>query len=123
MSKKNFVSLILGAIGFVLFALGMCMCLLPEWNAFTPGVILGCAGAVVLLATLLVRLKMEGQPIFRKVSGRVIGAVLLGIVGVLVFGTGMCMVMVWEMLIPGILVGLGGIILLLFLIPLVMGLK
>lgn len=33
------------------------------------------------------------------------------------------MVMVWEMLIPGILVGLGGIILLLFLIPLVMGLK
>lgn len=123
MSKKNFLSLILGTIGFVLFALGMCMCLLPEWNAFTPGVILGCAGAVVLLATLLVRLKMEGQPIFRKVSGRVIGAVLLGIVGVLAFGAGMCMVMVWEMLIPGILVGLGGIILLLFLIPLVMGLK
>lgn len=123
MSKKNFVSLILGAIGFVLFALGMCMCLLPEWNAFTPGVILGCAGAVVLLATLLVRLKVEGQPIFHKVSGRVMGAVLLGIVGVLVFGAGMCMVMVWEMLIPGIFVGLGGIILLLFLIPLVMGLK
>ena len=123
MKKRNFAYLLLGVVGGLLFALGMCMCLLPEWNAFTPGVILGCAGAVVLLATLLVRLKVEGQPIFHKVSGRVMGAVLLGIVGVLVFGTGMCMVMVWEMLIPGILVGLGGIILLLFLIPLVMGLK
>lgn len=34
MSKKNFVTLILSTVGGILFAIGMCMCLLPEWNAF-----------------------------------------------------------------------------------------
>lgn len=36
MKKKNFVSLVFGTVGIILFALGMCMCLLPEWGAFTP---------------------------------------------------------------------------------------
>ena len=48
---------------------------------------------------------------------------MLGIVGALVLGVGMCMVMVWSMLIPGILVGVVGIVLLLCLIPLIKGLK
>ena len=30
MKKKNFVSMILSAAGGILFAMGMCMCLLPE---------------------------------------------------------------------------------------------
>lgn len=30
MKKKNFVSMIMGTIGGILFAIGMCMCLLPE---------------------------------------------------------------------------------------------
>ena len=34
MKKSTFVNLIIGTIGGLLFALGMCMCLLPEWNAF-----------------------------------------------------------------------------------------
>lgn len=37
MKKKNFVTLILSTIGGILFALGMCMCLIPEWGTFTPG--------------------------------------------------------------------------------------
>ena len=49
MKKQNFVSLLLGVIGGVLFGLGMCMCLLEEWNAFRPGLILGCAGLLMLL--------------------------------------------------------------------------
>lgn len=35
MKKKNFVSMIMSTIGGILFAIGMCMCLLPQWNAFT----------------------------------------------------------------------------------------
>lgn len=38
MKKKNFVTMILSTVGGILFAIGMCMCLLPEWNAFHPGV-------------------------------------------------------------------------------------
>lgn len=122
MKKKDFVTLIMSTIGGILFALGMCMCLLPEWNAFTQGVVIAAVGAVVLLAMLIVRRKMEGKPAI-KLTGKAIGSVLLGIVGALALGIGMCMVMVWSMMIPGILVGIVGIVLLLCLIPVVKGLK
>ena len=118
MKKKNFVSLFFGTVGIILFALGMCMCLLPEWGAFTPGVVIAAVGAVVLL----VRRKMAGKPAVH-ISGKAVGAVLLGIVGALVLGVGMCMAMVWSMLVPGIVMGVAGILLLLCLIPLVKGLK
>lgn len=121
MSKKNFISLILGTIGGILFALGMCMALLPEWNAFTQGIVVGCIGVVVLLAMVMVRRRMEGKPVFVKLSGKTYATILLSVVGVLVLGVGMCMVMVWNMLIPGTAVGLVGIVLLLCLIPLVKG--
>ena len=123
MKKENFVALILGTIGGILFAIGMCMCLLPEWNAFTQGVVISAVGAVVLLVMLIVRRKMEGKPAI-KITGKAVGTVVLGIVGALVLGVGMCMVMVWEgLIVPGIIVGVIGIVLLLCLIPLCKGLK
>ena len=122
MQKKNFVSMLLGTVGGILFAIGMCMCLLPEWGVFTQGIIIGAVGAVVLLAMLIVRRKMEGKPAVR-LNGKAVGSVLLGVIGALVLGVRMCMVMIWSMMIPGILVGIVGIILLLCLIPLVKGLK
>lgn len=123
MSKKNFVSMILGTIGGILFALGMCMAMIPEWNAFKPGVVVGCVGVVVLLVMLMVRRKMAGKPVFVKLTVKTIGTVVLGVAGALVLGVGMCMVMVWDMLIWGVVAGLVGIILLLCLIPLVKGIK
>lgn len=61
MKKSSFVAMILGTIGGILFALGMCMALIPEWNAFRPGVIMGMAGAVVLLIMVPVWRKMENK--------------------------------------------------------------
>ena len=122
MKKKNFVSMIMGTVGGILFAIGMCMCLLPQWNAFNQGIVMGAAGAVILLAMLIVRRKMEGKPAVR-LNGKAIGTVLFGIVAALALDVGMCMVMVWNMLIQGILVGLVGIALLLCLIPIVKGLE
>lgn len=122
MKKKDFVSLILGTIGGILFALGMCMALLPQWNVFQEGVILGCVGIVILLLMLLIRRKMEGKPAI-QLSGKAVGTVIVGIIGALGLGVGMCMTMVWDMMIPGILVGLVGIVVLLCLIPMVEGLK
>ena len=46
MKKSIFVSMISGTIGGILFSLGMCMALIPEWNSFKPGVIMGVAGTV-----------------------------------------------------------------------------
>ena len=122
MKKKNFVTLIMSTVGGILFALGMCMALLPEWDAFRQGVVIGALGAAVLLAMVLVRRKMDGKPAV-VLSGRAVGTALLGVLGAIVFGVGMCMTMVWDMLVPGILVGIVGIVLLLCLIPVIKGLK
>ena len=82
MAKKNFMFLVLTVVGGLLFAMGMCMCLLPEWNAFKPGV------------------------------------------AVTVLGTGMAMIMAFEgLMIPGMIVGVVGMVLLLGVIPVFKGLK
>ena len=78
MKKSHFIAMILGTIGGILFALGACMTMIPEWNAFQQGIIMGVAGLVVLLVMVLVWRKMENkQPV--KLSGKTIAAVLMGI--------------------------------------------
>lgn len=122
MRKSTFVAMIMGTIGGILFALGMCMALIPEWNAFQPGIIMGVIGAVVLLAMVLIWRKMENKaPV--KLSGKTIGATLIGIVGALLLGVGMCLTMVWSNLVVGVIVGIVGIVVLLCLIPFIRGLK
>ena len=123
MAKKKFAHLLLGVVGGLLFALGMCMCLLPEWNAFTPGVIVTVLGALALLVLALVCWISVGKPV-AKVNWKTVGKYAYGVVSALVLGTGMCMIMVFEgLMIPGILVGIVGIILMVGLIPVVKGLK
>lgn len=122
MKKSSFVALILGVISCVFFGMGMCMAMLPEWNAFKPGIVVGCVGIVFALITVIVWRKMEHKaPI--QISGKVVGTIFLGIVGALTLGVGMCLIMVWGNFIPGIIVGLVGILLLLCLIPICVGLK
>jgi len=122
MKKSSFVAMILGTIGGILSAIGMCMCLLPEWDAFKPGVVMGCFGAVILLIMVVVWRKMTNKDPIRM-TGKTIGTIFLGIVGALMLGVGMCFTMVWSNMVLGIVIGLVGIVMLLSLIPLVKGLK
>ena len=122
MRKKDFVTLILGTVGGLMFALGLCMTLLPQWNAFKEGIVFTAVGLLVELATGLIRRKMEGKPAI-QINGKIIGAVVLGIVGSLAVGLGLCMVLVWEMLVPGIVAGIVGIVLMLCIIPILNGLS
>lgn len=123
MEKKNFIALIMGVIGGLLFSLGMCMCLLPEWGVFNQGVVITAIGAVILLVTYIVYRKMSGKKP-RKINWKVVGKVSYGVFASLVLGLGMSMIMVFEnMMIIGIVVGIAGIVLLLFLIPMCVGLK
>ena len=122
MKKSNFVAMILGTISCIFFALGMCMAMIEEWNTFRPGVIVGCVGIVFVLITVLVWRKMENKaPI--KITGKAAFTVVVGIVGALALGVGMCFCMVWNQMIMGIIIGLAGIIVLMCLIPLCIGLK
>lgn len=122
MKKSSFAALIMGTISGMLFALGMCMALFPEWNSFTQGIIFGCVGIVLGLITLFVWRKIEKKaPI--KISGKGVLAIVAGIAGALLLGVGMCFVTVWEKMVVGIIVGIVGIIALLSLIPIINGFK
>lgn len=122
MKKSNFVAMILGTISCIFFALGMCMAMIEEWNAFKPGVVVGCIGIVFALITVMVWRKMENkEPI--KITGKAVLTGAVGVIGALALGVGMCFCMVWNNMIPGIIIGLVGIIILICLIPLCKGLK
>jgi hypothetical protein len=122
MKKSNFVAMILGTIGMVFFALGMCMALIEEWGMFRQGIVAGVVGLVILLITLLVWRRMEGkEPV--KLSGKTVGTVVLAIFGALLLGAGMCFSMVFGKMVLGVVIGLVGIVALLMLIPLTKGLK
>ena len=123
MEKKNFVALVLGVIGGLLFGIGMCMCLLPEWNMFTPGVVVTAIGFILLVALVIVYRKMSGaKPI--KVNWKIVGKVVYGVISSLVLGGGMALIMTVEgMMLPGIALGIVGIVMLLFLIPMCLGFK
>ena len=122
MKKSSFVALIMGTVSGVLFALGMCMALLPEWDAFKEGVIFGAVGIVLGIITALVWCKMENKKL-PKMSGKNILRTVYAVISVLVLGLGMCMCLVWQNIIWGTLVGLLGIIMLIALIPMIKGIK
>jgi len=123
MKKENFVSMVMGTVGGIFFAIGMCMCMIREWNAFPQGVIAGTAGLIILLVMAAVRRKMQGRPAV-ELSVKAVGTVVLAMAGALIFGIGMCMTVVWQgLLVQGIVTGIAGIVLLLSLIPLCRGIK
>ena len=122
MKKSSFVAMILGTVSGILFALGMCMALIKEWNTFTSGIVLGLIGLVLGVITFFIWRKMENKkPI--KLSGKTLATTLIGIIGALVLGVGMCLTKVWQNMALGVIVGIVGIIILLSLIPIIKGVK
>lgn len=122
MKKSSFVAMILGTVSGVLFALGICMALIPAWDSFRPGVVLGCAGMVLGIVTVLVWRRMtHRQPI--RISAKSVLSVAAGILGALALGVGMCFSMVWGQMVLGIAIGLAGLLVLLLLIPLTRGIQ
>lgn len=123
MTKKNFLFLVLTTAGGLLFALGMCMCLLQEWNAFGMGVTATALGAATLIVIALVRWNMAGRPM-AKIDWKKTGKILYCVAAALVLGLGMAMIMAFEgLMVPGILVGIAGIVMGVCAIPMWTGLK
>jgi hypothetical protein len=98
------------------------MCLLPEWDAFTLGVVLTSAGGVSLLTMGIIsyiKKAKNRKPINWKLTGKI----LYGVISSLIFGLGLCLIMVWGYMITGVIVGVVGLMMLLFLIPMLVGFK
>ena len=117
MKKSSFAAMISGTASGVIFALGMCMALIPEWGLAT-----GSAGLALALITVLIWRRMEHkEPV--RFSGKVILSIVIGIAGAMAFGVGMCFSMIWGKMTAGIVIGLAGIVILFCLIPLAIGIK
>ena len=58
-----------------------------------------------------------------QISGKTILTIIVGVIGALALGVGMCFCMVWGILFIGVVIGLVGIVILLSLIPLIKGIN
>ena len=122
MKKSSYVALVMGTVSGVLFSLGMCMALVEEWAMLKQGAILGGAGLMLGLVTLLVWRKMEHKAPIR-VSGKAVAKIVYAVIAALVLGVGLSLCLVKADYILGVVVGLAGIVMLLGLIPMIKGLK
>ena len=114
MKKDTLLEIILGTIGGLVFAIGMCMCLLPEWNLFTPGVAVAIIGFILLLCIIPVYRKEHPRKPHGPINWGIVLTFIIGIVGSLIMGFGMSKVMVGEAsttdMLVGIIVGVVGLI-------------
>jgi len=95
MKKETLLQIILGTIGGLVFAIGMCMCLIPEWELFTAGIVVAIIGFIILLCIIPVYRKEHPKKVNNKKTD--LGLVLtwmIGIVGALIMGFGMSKIMV-----------------------------
>ena len=122
MKKNQFMTLILGVVAGLVFGIGMCMCLLPEWNMFDTGVVVTAIGGAVLLLMGIVSL-VKNSKNRKPFDWKLFGKVLFAILSALVLGLGMCLILVWEMMLVGLIIGVVGIVMILCLIPMFTGFK
>lgn len=114
MKKETLLEIILGTIGGLVFAIGMCMCLLPEWNLFTQGVVVSIIGFIILLCIIPIYRKEHPRKPHGPINWGLVLTFAVGIVGSLIMGFGMSKVMVGEAsttdMLVGIITGVVGLI-------------
>ena len=114
MKKETLLEIILGTVGGLIFAVGMCMCLIPEWNLFAAGVVVAVVGFIVLLCIIPVYRREHPKKERGSIDYGILFAWIVGIAGALVMGFGMSKVMTGnpsrtDMLV-GIVTGVAGLL-------------
>ena len=114
MKKETLLEIILGTIGGLVFAIGMTMCLIPEWNLFKTGVVVAIIGFIVLLCIIPVYRSNHPKKEHKKINWGIVFAWIIGVVGALIMGFGMSKVMVEDHsqtnLLIGIITGIVGLL-------------
>lgn len=115
MKKETLQEIVLGTIGGLIFAIGMCMCLIPEWNLLKVGIVVGVIGFIILLCIIPIYRKEHPKKVNNKQIDK--GLVLtwtVGIIGALIMGFGMSKIMVGNQetadLIIGMITGVVGLL-------------
>ena len=95
MKKETLIEIILATIGGLVFAIGMCMCLIPEWDLFIVGVVVAIIGFIILLCIIPIYRKEHPRQINNKKPNLgLILTLVLGVIGSLIMGFGMSKIMV-----------------------------
>jgi len=115
MKKETLLEIILGTIGGLIFAIGMCMCLIPEWDLFVAGIIVTIIGFIVLLSIIpIYRKEHPKKKSDKKVDMGLVLTYVIGIIGSLIMGFGMSKIMVGDTtkmdLIIGMITGVVGLL-------------
>lgn len=94
MKKETLLEIILGTVGGLVFAIGMCMCLIPEWELFTTGVVVSIIGFIVLLCIIPIYRKEHPKKVnSKKTDWGLVLTWIVGVVGALIIGFGMSKIM------------------------------
>lgn len=121
MKKETLIEIILGTIGGLIFGIGMCMCLLPEWNLFTTGVIVSIIGFIILLCIIPVYRKNHPKKPHGPINWGIVITWVVGIIGSLIMGFGMSKIMVGNAstsdMVVGLITGVVGLIICVFNYP------
>lgn len=114
MKKENLQEIILGTIGGLVFAIGMCMSLIPEWNLFKVGIIVSIIGFIILLCIIPIYKKGKPKKEKKQTDWGIVLTFVIGIVGSLIMGFGMSKIMVGSPekmdLIIGMITGVVGLL-------------
>ena len=114
MKKDTLLEIILGTIGGLVFAIGMCMTLIPEWNLFNLGVVITVIGFILLLCIIPVYRSTHPKKQHAPINWGIVFTWIIGVVGALIMGFGISKVVIdapsQSELILGIVVGIIGLL-------------
>ena len=114
MKRETLLEIILGTIGGLIFSIGMCMCLIPEWNAITAGVIIAIVGFIILLGIIPIYRSTHPKKASKPIGWALLTPWIVGVVGSLIMGFGMSRIMVGEAstadMVVGLITGVVGLI-------------
>ena len=114
MKKNTLLMIIVGTVGGLVFSLGMCLCLISEWNMLKAGIIVVVIGGIILLLMIPVYRKDHPRKEKLKISFKTILPWIIGIIGALVMGYGMSQVMVSDpsanAMVLGLILGIIGLV-------------
>ena len=121
MKKETLLEIILGTIGGLVFAIGLTMCLIPEWDLLKAGVVVAILGFIILLCIIPIYRSNHPKKEHAPINWGIVFTWLIGIVGALVMGFGMSKVMVGNPsktdLLIGIATGIIGLLVCVFNYP------
>lgn len=114
MKKETLLQIILGTVGGLIFAIGMCMCLIADWDMLKPGIVVAAIGFIILLCIIPVYRKNHPRKPHGKIDLGIVFTWIIGIVGALIMGFGMSKIMVDEStkndMIIGMITGVMGLL-------------